>query len=48
MEYCAIEAAFKFTLQSTRAVAHEVPDVCWCGTTATSNYVDQTIQSKSL
>lgn len=48
MEYCSTEAALKFTSQSTRAVAQEVPDMCWCGTTATSNYVDQTIQSKIL
>lgn len=48
MEYFATEAAFKFTWQSARAVPCEVPDMCWCGTTATSNYVDQTIQSKIL
>lgn len=48
MEHCATETAQKFTSQSTRAVTDEVPDMCWCGTTATSNYVDQTIQSKIL
>lgn len=47
MEHCATEPALKFTLQS-KAVANEVPDMRWCGTTATSNYVDQTIQSKIL
>lgn len=47
MEYCT-EATLNLLPSAPKVVAHEVPDMCWCGTTATSNYVDQTIQSKIL
>lgn len=48
MEQYSSEGAFNLLPSAPEVVAHDVPDVCWCSTTATSNYVDQTIQSKIL